>query len=515
MAPSISDAAPSAPPAPAAPSGAGAAPDAPSAAGAAPDAPSAAGAPLARLLTAMRVGVHVLFALLLALAAVLSWRGARYLEQQAPGGGWTGNPDHPFLGAASAFFPHDATPLRCLVLALTAALAVCYLVGTTWDHRLAMGRTTRGPGALRGWWLAVVLLLWFALLMLSTDFLWLLFPLVFVIMHVAGDGVPGMAVVAATLVVGVTVPALGLPVISEADGWNVGGLIGPTLGVAFAVAVRHVYRALVEELERQREIARQLALTRARALAAENEAGRLAERERISREIHDTLAQGFNSVVLFSRAAGKALDSGDTRTAAERLGVIGEVAAENLAEARRLVAAGRSGARGGRSGAVDAAADPVGSADGADAAGGSGSGAAGGSAAGNAVAAGPDLRTRLEELAAATTRRFGLPVEVVVDPPGEVTGPAAEVLERVTRESLTNAVRHSGADRARVTLGVWEHEATLDIHDDGHGFDPDAVPEGHFGLAGLRDRAAEAGGSLAIDSSDRGTTVTARIPLAR
>ena len=257
MAPSISDAAPSAPPAPAAPSGAGAA----------PDAPSAAGAPLARLLTAMRVGVHVLFALLLALAAVLSWRGARYLEQQAPGGGWTGNPDHPFLGAASAFFPHDATPLRCLVLALTAALAVCYLVGTTWDHRLAMGRTTRGPGALRGWWLAVVLLLWFALLMLSTDFLWLLFPLVFVIMHVAGDGVPGMAVVAATLVVGVTVPALGLPVISEADGWNVGGLIGPTIGVAFAVAVRHVYRALVEELERQREIARQLALTRARAIS--------------------------------------------------------------------------------------------------------------------------------------------------------------------------------------------------------------------------------------------------------
>ncbi|APT88030.1 hypothetical protein CFRA_00560 [Corynebacterium frankenforstense DSM 45800] len=449
----------------------------------------------------MRVGVHVLFALLLALAAVLSWQGARYLEQEAPGGGWTENPAHPFLGEAAGYFPHDATPVRCLVLALTAALAACYLVGTTWDHRLAMGRTTRGPGALRGWWLAVVLVLWFALLMLSTDFLWLLFPLVFVIMHVAGDGWPGMAVVVATLVVGVAVPAFGLPVISDAEGWSVGGLIGPTIGVAFAVAVRHVYRALVEELERQREIARQLALTRARALSAENEAGRLAERERISREIHDTLAQGFNSVVLFSRAAGKALDSGDTRKAAERLGVIGEVAAENLAEARRLVAAGRSGAQAGRTGAK-AGKGPQPAASG-----------AGGAAA--AAPAGPGLRARLEELAAATTRRFGLPVEVVVDPPGEVTGPPAEVLERVTRESLTNAVRHSGADRARVTLGVWEHEATLDIHDDGHGFDPDAVPEGHFGLAGLRDRAAEAGGSLAIDSSERGTTITARIPLAR
>nr|WP_227659088.1 MULTISPECIES: sensor histidine kinase [unclassified Corynebacterium] len=266
------------------------------------------------------------------------------------------------------------------------------------------------------------------------------------------------------------------PVLSGAPSWGLGGLLGPLLGVAFASACYFAYRALHREAARHRRIAADLAAAQEQLLFAENQAGRLAERERLSRDIHDTLAQGFNSIVLFSRACEKNLRAlGDGAnpgirldTALKQLRTIEAVAAENLTEARRLVAGSAPETR--------------------------------------------DLSRALTDLGTRVTQRHGLPVEVIA--PDRTTrslpAPTASALLRVAQEALTNTVRHAHASRARLTVNAWEHHITLDVFDDGTGFDPTAVQG--YGLPGIRSRLREIGGTLAIDSSPHGTVLTARVP---
>ena len=86
-----------------------------------------------------------------------------------------------------------------------------------------------------------------------------------------------------------------------------GAFIGPLLGAAVAVATVLGYQALYRESERRRHLIEELIATRAELAAAERTAGTLAERERLAREIHDTLAQGLSSIQLLLRAAQRAL----------------------------------------------------------------------------------------------------------------------------------------------------------------------------------------------------------------
>ncbi|MEO7663606.1 MAG: GAF domain-containing sensor histidine kinase [Candidatus Limnocylindrales bacterium] len=88
-------------------------------------------------------------------------------------------------------------------------------------------------------------------------------------------------------------------------------------------------------------------------------------------------------------------------------------------------------------------------------------------------------------------------------------------LLQIAREALSNAIRHSGARRASVTLREWDGQAELVIADDGRGFDLDAVTGlNHLGLANLRDRSAAIGGSLEIHAQpDAGTRIIVRLPL--
>lgn len=97
------------------------------------------------------------------------------------------------------------------------------------------------------------------------------------------------------------------------------------------------YQALYRESERRRELIEELITTRAELAAAERGAGILAERERLAREIHDTLAQGLSSIQLLLRAAERSLPAG--APALEHIGRAREAAQENLAEARRFVRA--------------------------------------------------------------------------------------------------------------------------------------------------------------------------------
>lgn len=401
--------------------------------------------PLARLLETLRLALHLVFAALLVVSLV------QFLASDAT----------------------DASPTRRVaVIILTALLAVVYLAGTV------AGQTTHGLRRFVLPWLAVVLGLWLVLVVLSADAVWLLFPLVFVVLSLTGS------VAGALAVVGCWVVAAGVPLITGQRS-GVGGVLGPAIGVLFAGLAYWTYLRLTREVEHHRQVAEQLVATRDRLLAAENQAGRLAERERLSREIHDTLAQGFNSVLLLSRAARTAIDQGRTGDATDQLSVITATAHDNLIQTRVLVAEGAEGAEGTESTESTAA-----------------------------VTATP-LAASLRRLTRDATRRArALGASTTVDLDAEeaeataLPAPVAEALLRVAQEAVTNAVDHAGASRIRVTLGVWDTEATLDVFDDGCGFDPASVQRtelGGYGIAGMRDRVTALGGEFTVDSTVSGT----------
>lgn len=227
---------------------------------------------------------------------------------------------------------------------------------------------------------------------------------------------------------------------------------------------------LVAELEASREEVAQLSVER----------GALAERERFSREIHDTLAQGFTSLLMLTQVVEAEVEA-DPAKARGHLALMARTARENLAEARALVAGG-------------APADLDGS----------------------------SLPDAVRRLAARHAEQTGVPAEVAVT--GTVRGlPAAleVVVLRSCQEALANARRHAGPDAA-VTLGLgYSPDALLlSVRDTGRGFDPDSPGSSPasggrgFGLRGLRARAAEMGGTACVESTPgKGTAVTVRLPL--
>ncbi|MFB7472695.1 sensor histidine kinase [Kitasatospora sp. NPDC056184] len=240
-------------------------------------------------------------------------------------------------------------------------------------------------------------------------------------------------------------------------GWLAGVLVG--LGVV---------RIVEQSDERAGRLGAELEAARLRLAEAHRLQGATEERERLAREIHDTLAQGFASIIVLAEAAGSAL-AADPGRAAQQLASIERTARENLAEARVLVGSAPQ------------------------------SGPAPGSIAGT-------LRRTLERF----TEDTGLPVaaelaEVACD------GPTRIALLRCTQESLANIRKHAAASQVSVLLGPVPYGIELEITDDGQGF---VVRDSHgFGLNGMRRRLAELGGELTVTSSPGdGTRVLAAVP---
>lgn len=388
---------------------------------------------LPRILTSLRVTLHVLFAVLLAVAVV----------------------------AAKA-----AGQLTWLVGTLVVLLAGVYFAGTLAEKR---GRASAHSAPAVAWLLAI-LLLWAALVCQSGSFVWLLFPLVFLIPSVL-PWIPAVAVTLVALLV-----AVGLPVLTGQSEFSVGGVVGPAIGTLAALTAFLFYRALSQEVITQRGTAVRLRATQEQLVSSEREAGRLSERERLAREIHDTLAQGLSSIVLLSRAAEKSLAT-DAETAAKQVRTINRTAADNLAEARRFVAGLTSPAM------LDSVPD--------------------------ALAALVDKhRRQLAALGESTDLELSYTGDSGLAVPDDV---AAAVI-RVAQEASTNALRHADAHRVVITYGVWPDAATVDVVDDGRGFDP--ADTSGFGLPGLRSRVRELGGVLAVESAPgSGTAIAARFPL--
>jgi len=214
-----------------------------------------------------------------------------------------------------------------------------------------------------------------------------------------------------------------------------------------------------------------LAVERSRLRAAE-------ERNRLAREIHDTIAQSLAALTMQLEAvdarAGAAGDAHLRESASRALAL----ARATLEEARRSVLELRAAPLEGRS-----------------------------------------LPEALERLAAEASAGVGAP-SIAVRTEGAASGegepPAAvEVgLYRIAQQAVTNLARHAGARHALVRLIHEPDRLRLRVEDDGAGFDPSAVPPGRFGLVGMSERARLLGGTLTVESAPgAGTAVDVTVPL--
>lgn len=221
--------------------------------------------------------------------------------------------------------------------------------------------------------------------------------------------------------------------------------------------------ALIEELRRSQG---QLAV-----LAEEQ--GAAAERERIAREMHDTLAQGFTSILTLGRAVQAELAT-DPALARRHVELITETAQENLQESRRIIAA-----------LTPARLEEA------------------------------TLAQALDRVAARLGDELGVPVEFTLAGTPRAASPALEVVAlRVAQESLANIRKHARPSSVTVALEYTAEALRVSIGDDGVGYD-EALPSDGFGLRGMRARVAEVGGRLAMASAPgRGTLVRVELPVA-
>jgi signal transduction histidine kinase/DNA-binding NarL/FixJ family response regulator len=203
-----------------------------------------------------------------------------------------------------------------------------------------------------------------------------------------------------------------------------------------------------------------------------------AERNRMAREVHDTVAQGLMAVLLELRSAHAAIDGGHDDEAAAALDAARTAAEAAFEETRRSV--------------LGLAPSPL---------------------------EGRSLEEALElELAWANRTRVADVRLVTAGTPVELPADIAHTLFRIAQEAVTNALRHARARSVRVGIVYAPAAVTLLVQDDGAGFDRDRVDESGvshgLGLRGMSERARLLGGQLELDSTPGwGTRVRASVPL--
>ncbi|MFF2621794.1 sensor histidine kinase [Oerskovia jenensis] len=254
-------------------------------------------------------------------------------------------------------------------------------------------------------------------------------------------------------------------------------LLGTWVGQTMLQTVRHAQ--LVDDLN----------AAQAELGTVHHAAGVAAERERMAREIHDTLAQGFTSVVMLAQAASADLDRDDVGAAQDRLALVEATARDNLAEARSLVTAF----------------SPL-------------------------PLQGATLVEAIERLAARFEDESGVAVTLRLSAVPGLSSAEDVVLLRAVQEALANVRRHADASAVVIFLGPAGSPApagdarassdgaaddatvVLEVTDDGRGLGPGIV-EG-FGLRGMRERVAAGGGAVTMDSPPGGgTTVRVELPV--
>ncbi|MEU5868496.1 sensor histidine kinase [Nonomuraea sp. NPDC047529] len=282
----------------------------------------------------------------------------------------------------------------------------------------------------------------------------------------------GVAVTVGTLVA--ARPPDGRSPVELLASFVVGVLVASMTGLVFQT-VSEQNTQLKEKSARLAALAEENADLQARLLVQAREAGVLGERQRLAREIHDTVAQGLTGILTQLEAADEAVGAAPAVRA--RLATVRELARESLTEARRSVQALRP-----------------------------------------APLAAAQLGTALSEVAAAWSRASGVPAPVSVT--GDARPLHTEVestLLRVAQEALANVGKHARAARVGITLSYMEDVVALDVRDDGSGFTPGSGSTGGsgggFGLVAMRQRVTRLAGSLAVESAPgQGTGISATVP---
>lgn len=259
------------------------------------------------------------------------------------------------------------------------------------------------------------------------------------------------------------------------NGWTARALtthgFGSLVTLGFALVLGLFLTGVVNQSGQRRTLIEELTAARHELGRAQHRAGAAAERERLARDIHDTLAQGYTSIVMLAQATDVALDTGKLDDARRRIAQIDDTARENLAEARSLIAAMQPPALEGRS--LDAA---------------------------------------LQRVVERFQRDTGIASTLTIDGGARAHSANVDVvLIRAAQEALTNVKRHAEAKHVVVQLCGRDDQTVLEVRDDGVGFDPTAMGAG-YGLDGMRARAAEVGGSVSIHSGAGGTLVRVIVP---
>jgi two-component system, NarL family, sensor kinase len=218
-----------------------------------------------------------------------------------------------------------------------------------------------------------------------------------------------------------------------------------------------------------------IAVERAELFARSTRLGAVEERNRLAREIHDTLAQGLTATALQLESADALLDAGSEKAHGPLRRAL-SLTRSNLEEARRSV--------------LDLRASPL---------------------------EGRPLSEALKALVERWEAETGIAARY-----GAVNGsrplpPSVEAaLYRICQEALTNVARHAGAERATVRLVATPDRVRLAVEDDGSGFDAAGVPEDRHGIVGMRERAEVLGGTLEVRSEPgEGTRIEVTAPLEK
>lgn len=330
-------------------------------------------------------------------------------------------------------------------------------------------------------WLGALVVVWMVLVVLAPSFAWCAVPLFYTGLRI----LPPRAALALVALLTLFVVAAQLRL---ATGFDPNLVLAPPAVAAVATAVFvHMQRQAVRQRDlavRQRELIDDLLRTRRELAATERREGTLAERQRLSMEIHDTLAQGLSSQQMLLQAADRSWDT-DPATARRHVLTATGIAERNLAEARRFV-------------------HDLAPAD---------------------LAEGGGLEAALHALADRETAqaRGGLTVRCHVEGAPATTLPdrVQSALLRIAQGALANVTEHAEATVAALTLTHLDDRVVLDVADNGRGFSPERQTprqaggvRGH-GLPAMRARVQQLGGTLTVESAPgEGTVLSAAVPLA-
>ena len=362
----------------------------------------------------------------------------------------------------------------------TPAAVVCGIAVLAWHTAgsILAASAISNSSRLVVWWLLGFAVIWLAVVVVSAEFVWL----AFLLWLLAGHLLPlrwGLLFSGEVLAIVIVAPILHHGNTSYAN------VLGPVIGGVFAFGISRGYLQLLRDAaERERLVAsltnaqHEMAELQDELALAQRHSGVISERTRLSRDIHDTVAQGLSSIRLLSHAAGLRVTDSEAKLTFSQ---VESLASDNLGEVRRIIAALAP---------AELEADA--------------------------------LAAALDRLLSRVAEETGLQGELHADASLPLLPTEVEVaLLRTAQSALANVRVHAQASRVVVSLIDADDSVRLDIIDDGAGFDASewdhrASEEGasSYGLRFMRARLRELGGGLDVESAPgEGTAVTAHLPI--